>query len=269
MNISVETEIAQRKKRQVVFTGTILPPTAQKHGSMEHCCEEFTSSEVDALCTALQGLPLCLEHGDGLDGRPNLTVGTVLRAWQADDQSVRVMCSIDQQNELADHVREQVLNRQLPDLSLSHSYEMFMTDDRVALLKSPIEVSVCSMGAREGTHIIDRAIMACSNGKQTKKNNYIPSSKPPKYIGKLQASASMSEAEMTDVAPASAPADVVEESAAPVAAPAEMIEQPAAPAVPAAVVEEAPAVPASAPTDTNDLLAMNREQVRDIVFDAY
>lgn len=64
-----------------------------------------------------------------------------------------VMCSIDQQNDLADHVREQVLNRQLPDLSLSHSYEVFMTDDKVALLKSPIEVSVCSMGARDGERV--------------------------------------------------------------------------------------------------------------------
>lgn len=187
------------------------------------------------------------------------TVGTVLRAWQADDNSVRVMCSIDQQNELADHVREQVLSRQLPDLSLSHSYEMFMTDDKVALLKSPIEVSVCSMGAREGTHIIDRAIMACSKSKETtKNNNYIPSAKQPKYIGKLRASMS-EEVQMTDAAPAAAvtetPAPVAETPAAPETAPVE----------PVAEMTETPAVapaPAPAPAaDANSLLAMDREQL--------
>ena len=39
---------------------------------------------------------------------------------------MRVMCSIDASTELGDHVRANVLNRQLPDLSLSHSYEMFL-----------------------------------------------------------------------------------------------------------------------------------------------
>jgi len=64
---------------------------------------------------------------------------------------VKVLCSIDQKTDLADHVRQNVLNRQLPDLSLSHSYEMFLDgNNKVALVKSPIEVSVCSMGAREG-----------------------------------------------------------------------------------------------------------------------
>lgn len=51
------------------------------------------------------------------------------------------MCAIDHSTDLADHVRENVLNRQLPDLSLSHSYEMFLDgSNRVALVKSPIEV---------------------------------------------------------------------------------------------------------------------------------
>ena len=77
----------------------------------------------------------------GLDGRPNLAVGSVLKAWQANDGSVRVMCAIDHSTDLADHVRENVLNRQLPDLSLSHSYEMFLDgNNKVALVKSPIEV---------------------------------------------------------------------------------------------------------------------------------
>ena len=77
----------------------------------------------------------------GLDGRPNLAVGSVLKAWQSDDGSVRVMCSIDHSTDLADHVRKNVLNRQLPDLSLSHSYEMFLDgNNKVALVKSPIEV---------------------------------------------------------------------------------------------------------------------------------
>lgn len=62
----------------------------------------------------------------GLDGRPNLAIGSVLKAWQAEDNSVKVLCSIDQKTDLADHVRQNVLNRQLPDLSLSHSYEMFL-----------------------------------------------------------------------------------------------------------------------------------------------
>lgn len=120
MNISVETDIGQRKKRQVVFTGTILPPTQSKHNSMEHCCEG-TAHLPRARCNRgaqslrpakyrLYALPfrvyhcawvrvcthcnvtfnVCTaEHGDGMDGRPNLTVGTVLRAWQADDMSVR------------------------------------------------------------------------------------------------------------------------------------------------------------------------------------
>jgi len=64
-----------------------------------------------------------------------------MRAWQAQDGSVRVMCSIDHSTDLADHVREHVLTRQLPDLSLSHSYEMFLDgNNKVALVKSPIEV---------------------------------------------------------------------------------------------------------------------------------
>lgn len=50
----------------------------------------------------------------------------MLKAWQAKDNSVKVLCSIDQKTDLADHVRQNVLNRQLPDLSLSHSYEMFL-----------------------------------------------------------------------------------------------------------------------------------------------
>lgn len=107
MNISVETEIGQRKKRQVVFTGTILPPTSAKHGSMEHCCEGAlrVQTAMFLLLTAAQSLrqakwatyaklckdyryvwvrsvcrcaTACLplyttEHGDGIDGRPNLT----------------------------------------------------------------------------------------------------------------------------------------------------------------------------------------------------
>lgn len=83
MDIRLTSEVEGRSKERVVFTGTILPATKEQHSSIEHCCEgketvimyimcsrmvctEFTTSEVADLCTALEGLPLCLEHGDGM-----------------------------------------------------------------------------------------------------------------------------------------------------------------------------------------------------------
>lgn len=109
-----------------------------------------------------------------------------------------------------------------------------------------------------GTHIIDRAIMACSKGKQTSENNYISSAKRPKYIGKLQASMS-EEVQMAEAAP---PAAVPETS---VAAVEEPVAETAAPAAPAVEMKEVAAPSAeevaSAPADANSLLAMNREQL--------
>lgn len=254
------------------------------------------------LCAALQGLPLCLEHGDGLDGgdatqtnntcfnialgRPNLAIGSVLKAWQSEDGSVRVMCSIDASTELGDHVRANVLNRQLPDLSLSHSYEMFLDgSNKVALVKSPIEVSVCSMGAREGvckkavipgnmtlrsgTHILDRAILACSRRNRTDSDTYITKSQKIRYVGVLRASMAEAEVAMTDAPETAAPVESVPapettSAAAPQAAataPAPATTEAAAPApvpaAPQAVVEKA-AAPAA---DADTLLSMDRQQL--------
>lgn len=83
MDVRLTTEVEGRSKERVVFTGTILPATKDQHSSIQHCCEgkinvatftmcshmvctEFTTNEVKDLCTALEGLPLCLEHGDGM-----------------------------------------------------------------------------------------------------------------------------------------------------------------------------------------------------------
>ena len=52
-------------KETLYFSGVVLPPSPEEHDSLQHACEEFSATEAEKLCGTLEGLPLCLEHGDG------------------------------------------------------------------------------------------------------------------------------------------------------------------------------------------------------------
>ena len=39
MDVRLEPQVEGRSKERVVFTGTILPATKDRHNSIEHCCE--------------------------------------------------------------------------------------------------------------------------------------------------------------------------------------------------------------------------------------
>jgi len=46
MDVRLEPQIEGRRKERVVFTGTILPKTQDRHNSIEHCCEGVTLPRV-------------------------------------------------------------------------------------------------------------------------------------------------------------------------------------------------------------------------------
>ena len=138
---------ANKPSPSVVFTGTILPPPPDHHENLTHACTEFTAGEAAELVDHLTGLPLLLEHADGEDGEPVLRVGKVVRSWvDPDTGSVRVMASVNEQGDLGDSVRDQIISHELPELSLSHRYEIYFVGDgeaggKLMLTKSPLEVS--------------------------------------------------------------------------------------------------------------------------------
>ena len=72
-----------------------------------------------------------------------------------------IMGSIDGKDAASDAVRAAVRTRLLSGLSLQHTYECYWGGGgggKLMLVKKPVEVSVCSQGARNDTHILDRAV---------------------------------------------------------------------------------------------------------------
>jgi hypothetical protein len=124
----------------IVFTGVVLPPTESAHGNLDHACQEFTREEAHELVQHMANLPLLYDHADGDDGNPVLQVGKVMRAWVDEDGGVRVMAALNENSDIGRRVRHQVLNRSLPELSLSHKYELYHTGEKLVLTKQPLEV---------------------------------------------------------------------------------------------------------------------------------
>ena len=124
----------------LVFTGIILPPTPDEHISLTHACTEFTKSEAAELVKHMHNLPLLYDHNDGDNGTPELRVGKVLNAWVDDNGGVRVMAALNENTEVGRQIRARVANKELPELSLSHKFELYHTGDRLLLTKHPLEV---------------------------------------------------------------------------------------------------------------------------------
>ena len=113
------------------------------------------SSEMSNICKKLVGLPVLIEHEEGTN------VGTVMAAWKDDAGNGKCIFSLDvDDSDLSKSVHEKIKSRSLQRPFSRHLAKVDMESLSVTE-KVPLEVSVCSEGARPGTHIL-----ACSAAKK-------------------------------------------------------------------------------------------------------
>lgn len=110
----------------------------------------FKQSEMSTLAEQLINVPMCIEH---LEGQ---SVGKVIHAWVGSSSLKRPECFVlfetDDKN-LPGHIASELISQgYCNDLSLGHECKIDSNSLSV-VSKKPIEVSICTEGARERTHI--------------------------------------------------------------------------------------------------------------------
>ena len=121
--------------------GTVHPPGE----GLEYDGYYYRKCEMNKLAEALKGKPLLLNH------EKDTNLGQVCEAWMGQDGQLNILFELSETfNGYLAHglISEQVCG----DLSLGHDVKVDLTNHRV-LEKVPTEVSICTNGARRGTHI--------------------------------------------------------------------------------------------------------------------
>lgn len=108
--------------KELRLTGIMYPPPQQfdiaNPRTLQHECEEFVSSELDALVEQMKGLPLLVEHCD------TELVGTVERARKTSSGAVEIEAVIKASCQQGRVAIDDILNKRLVGLSLSHEYKL-------------------------------------------------------------------------------------------------------------------------------------------------
>jgi hypothetical protein len=126
----------------------------------------FKQNELQTLAKKLPGKPLCIEHLE------EQSVGKVLHAWVGETTKKPecfVLFETDDKN-LPGHVAEGLITKRFcNDLSLGHTCKIDASSMEV-ISKEPVEVSICTQGARERTHIYGFGD-SYGSSKRTKRTN--------------------------------------------------------------------------------------------------
>ena len=130
-------------RSMVTGIGVVHPPGERDAG---YDGVFFRADEMHQLAQELVGKPLCVEH------REDTPCGHVSRAWVGRNNRLFVLFETEDTSfpgVLAHHL---VQHRVCTDLSLGHRVAVDASISRV-VAKTPVEVSLCVQGARDGTHI--------------------------------------------------------------------------------------------------------------------
>ena len=127
----------------VLGVGVVHPPGER---APDYDGVYFRRDEMAKLAADLHGKPLCVEHHEGDP------VGTVRRAWVGRQNRLFVLFETDDETFKGTLAGQLVDRRICTDLSLGHRVAYDPEAHRV-LGKTPVEVSLCTQGARPGTHI--------------------------------------------------------------------------------------------------------------------
>jgi hypothetical protein len=107
----------------------------------------FKQSELNELSQQLVDVPVCIEH---LDGQ---SVGRIIHSWVGTSKPECFVIFETDDNNLPGHIAGELIQQgYCNDLSLGHECKIDSNSLSV-VSKKPVEVSICTEGARERTHI--------------------------------------------------------------------------------------------------------------------
>ena len=181
-------------RSMVTGIGVVHPPGERDAG---YDGVFFRADEMHQLAQELVGKPLCVEH------REDTPCGHVSRAWVGRNNRLFVLFETEDTSfpgVLAHHL---VQHRVCTDLSLGHRVAVDASISRV-VAKTPVEVSLCVQGARDGTHIYgvsaSREAAAVPSSVCRTQGGYILRARVP-VVGAPKSSSSSSTTMSTESAP--------------------------------------------------------------------
>lgn len=158
----------------VLGVGVVHPPgeDADDYDGIYYRADEMTQ-----LATDLVGKPLCVEHRD------DEPVGTVQRAWVGRHGRLFVLFNTNETTFPGVLAGRLVDHHVCTDLSLGHAVA-FDPRRHCVVGKTPVEVSLCTEGARPGTHIYgtvraSRGPRGPNDRPSTASCSYILTASPP------------------------------------------------------------------------------------------
>lgn len=170
--------------RKLLLTGIMYPPAAGAENLGENC-EEFTVDEIDGVVASLAGLPVLVEHDS------SRLVGVVKCARRTHANAIEVQAEVAASTPAGQIAIQDILDKKLVGLSLSHSYDLdakagsdtarklkvalcegsdwrsCASSDSVVVRKRLHELSVCATPARDGCHIHD---VVCASAQERHKS---------------------------------------------------------------------------------------------------
>lgn len=165
----------------------MYPPAAGAETLGENC-EEFTVDEIDGVVASLAGLPVLVEHDS------SRLVGVVKCARRTHANAIEVQAEVAASTAAGHRAIQDILDKKLVGLSLSHSYDLdakagsdterklkvalcegsdwrsCASHDSVVVRKRLHELSVCATPARGGCHIHDVVCASAHSHSQRHKS---------------------------------------------------------------------------------------------------
>ena len=140
------------------FLGNVLPTNAEANAHEESADKSFHIDSNEARTLDMNGLPLRIEHSDGLE------IGKVVRSWDSNDGRKWIIGKLTDETlegnfACRDALSDTPLYR---GLSLQHVYTEYEDDSSN---KRPIEISVCKVPRRHGCEM--RCVLpVCASTKE-------------------------------------------------------------------------------------------------------
>lgn len=186
INRHCDAKSTQSHMKTLTLNGIMYPPAktfaSDEKRDLRHECEEFTIDELDELVAALPNIPVLVEHNE------SDLVGEITSARRTHCNAVEVTATVSASSKNGRAAIQDILDRKLVGLSLSHSYKFNAKPGsetaesiRIAVCegkdwsdatgtghnvrKTIREVSLCAQPARYSCNI-HNIVCASANAKQ-------------------------------------------------------------------------------------------------------
>lgn len=128
------------------FLGNVLPTTAEANSHEESSDNSFHIGTEEARTLDMTGLPLRIEHSDGLE------IGSVVRSWDSTDGRKWIIGKLSKDTLEGNFACRDALSDTplYTGLSLQHVYTEY--EDNTSH-KRPVEISVCKVPRRNGCEV--------------------------------------------------------------------------------------------------------------------